>query len=130
VILLSYTTALDAGKAINPCQVEVQTHGGLVQAIGWTLTENLVQRKGRLLSNDLTTYLIPTSVDVPEHIKVILLETADPLGPFGARGIGELPMLTVAPAILAAIRDACGAWLDQVPVLAEDVWRKLRAMKP
>lgn len=130
VTLLSYTSALDAGKAINPCQVEGQTHGGLTQAIGWTLTENLVQREGRLLSNDLTTYLIPTSVDIPKRIKVILLETADPMGPFGARGIGELPMLTVAPAILAAIRDACGAWLDQVPALAEDVWRKLSAMKP
>lgn len=129
VRLESFVSALDAGQAINPDQVEGQTHGSITQAIGWTLSEKLVLEEGRLLTPDLATYLVPTTLDVPPRMQCIIVENPDPHGPFGARGIGELPMLTVAPAILAAIHDATGVWLDRVPALSEDVWRALRAAR-
>lgn len=130
VTVLSFVSALDAGRAINPQQVQGQTRGGITQAMGWTLSEKLQVRDGHLLTRDFSTYLIPTILDMPSDIQCIIVETADPHGPFGARGIGELPMLTVAPAILDAIHDATGIWLDHVPVLAEDIWRAYNRLEP
>jgi CO/xanthine dehydrogenase Mo-binding subunit len=124
--LLSFISALDAGKAVNPQQVEGQAHGGLTQAIGWTLMEKFIQENGRLKTKDFATYLMPTILDGPENMHVILVETPDEHGPYGARGIGELPMLTAAPAILAAVYDAARVWVDRVPARAEDVWEQLR----
>jgi CO/xanthine dehydrogenase Mo-binding subunit len=121
----SIVSALDAGKAINPRQVEGQTYGGIVMALGWTLTEKLVIEQGRLVSNNFATYLMPTLLDTPTEMRCMIVETPDPHGPFGARGIGELPMLTIAPAVLSAIHDATGIWLDHTPVTGEDVWKAL-----
>jgi CO/xanthine dehydrogenase Mo-binding subunit len=125
VRLLSFTSTLDAGKAVNPQQVEGQAHGGLAQAIGWALTEKFVQEDGLVKTPDFTTYLLPTVLDVPQNMRIFLVETPDEHGPFGARGIGELPMLTAAPAILAAIHNATGVWVNHVPARAEDVWQEL-----
>jgi len=125
VKLLSFTSTLDAGKAVNPQQVEGQAHGGLTQAIGWALMEKFVQEDGLVKTPDFTTYLLPTVQDVPQNMRIFLVETPDEHGPFGARGIGELPMLAAAPAILAAIHNATGAWVNHVPARAEDVWQAL-----
>ncbi len=124
--LLSFTSALDAGKAVNPQQVEGQAQGGLTQAIGWTLMEKFIQENGQVKTKDFATYIVPTILDVPKNMKIILVETPDEHGPYGARGIGELPMLTAAPAILSAVHNAVGIWVDHVPARAEDVWGKLR----
>lgn len=121
VQVLSFISALDAGRAINPQQVQGQTFGGIVMALGWTLTERLLIQEGQLLSSDFASYLVPTSLDTPPDLRCIIIETPDPHGPFGARGIGELPMLTVAPAVLSAIRQATGAWLSEIPALGEDI---------
>jgi len=122
----SIVSALDAGKAINPRQVEGQTYGGIVMAIGWTLTEKLVVEQGQLISGDFATYLMPTFLDTPPEMRCIIVETPDPHGPFGARGIGELPMLAIAPAILSAVHAATGVWLDHTPVSGEDIWKALQ----
>lgn len=126
VRVLDIASALDAGKAINPTQVEGQTHGGIIMALGWTLTEKLVVERGILTSNDFSTYLIPTFADRPLRLRCTIVETPDAHGPFGARGIGELPMLTIAPAILSAIHDATGVWINHTPVFSEDIWKALR----
>ncbi|MFM8321428.1 MAG: xanthine dehydrogenase family protein molybdopterin-binding subunit [Chloroflexota bacterium] len=125
ICVRSILSALDAGKAINPVEVEGQTFGGIIMALGWTLTEKLVIDQGRLVSNDFSTYLMPTSVDTPPEMRCIIIETPDPHGPFGARGIGELPMLAIAPAILSAVHDATGVWLNHTPVFGEDFWHTL-----
>jgi CO/xanthine dehydrogenase Mo-binding subunit len=127
--LLHYTSALDAGKAVNPQQVEGQALGGLTQAIGWTLMEKFIQEEGLVKTSEFSTYLIPTTLDMPESMNILVVETPDEHGPFGARGVGELPMLTPAPAILAAVYDAAGVWLDHVPSRAEDVWKEMKREK-
>ena len=78
----------DVGKAINPLQVEGQVHGAIVQAAGYALMENFIQRDGHPLTNNFSTYLIPTVLDIPDVIEPIILEHPDPQGPFGARRDG------------------------------------------
>lgn len=104
--------AHDVGKAVNPTQVEGQIHGGIAQGLGLALMEEYIP--GR--TENLHDYLIPTVGDVPE-IDVIMVEDAEPLGPFGAKGVGEPGLVPTAPAILGAIRHATGVRVTQVPVL-------------
>ena len=111
VKLLHIHAAHDIGRAINPTQVEGQIHGGIAQGIGMALMEEYVN--GR--TDNLHDYLIPTIGDVPP-ITVHLIEDPEPLGPWGAKGVGEPALVATAPAILAAIRHATGAQLDRVPV--------------
>ena len=111
VKLLHIHAAHDVGRAINPTQVEGQIHGGIAQGIGMALMEEYVN--GR--TDNLHDYLIPTIGDVPP-ITVHLIEDPEPLGPWGAKGVGEPALVATAPAILAAIRQATGARLDRVPV--------------
>jgi CO/xanthine dehydrogenase Mo-binding subunit len=111
VKLLHIHAAHDVGRAINPTQVEGQVHGGIAQGIGMALMEEYVN--GR--TDNLHDYLIPTVGDVPP-ITVHLIEDPEPLGPWGAKGVGEPALVATAPAILAAIRHATGARLDRVPV--------------
>ena len=102
--------AHDVGRAINPMLVEGQIHGGIAQGIGMALMEEYVA--GR--TDNLHDYLIPTIGDVPE-IECLLVEDAEPSGPFGAKGVGEPALIPTAPAILGAIRHATGARIDRVP---------------
>jgi CO/xanthine dehydrogenase Mo-binding subunit len=102
--------AHDVGRAINPTLVEGQIQGGIVQGLGMALMEAYVP--GR--TDNLHDYLIPTIGDAPE-IECILIEEAEPAGPFGAKGVGEPALVPTAPAILAAIRHATGARIDSVP---------------
>lgn len=126
VRLLRVVSADDVGQAINPTLVEGQIEGGVVQAQGYALLENFQMRDGAVLTDQMSTYLIPTVLDVPERVQSVILEVPDPRGPWGARGVGELPFLPLAPAILAAIHDATGVWLDEIPVTPERLWRALQ----
>src|SRR6202008_1014039 len=110
------TAAHDVGRAINPTPVEGQIHGAIAQGIGLALMEEYLP--GR--TENLHDYLIPTIGDVPE-IECLLIEDPDPLGPYGAKGIGEPALIPTAPAILNAIYDATGVRLRHVPATPDRV---------
>ena len=113
-------TAVDCGKALHPVMAEGQIEGGCLQAIGWATIEEIKMKDGGYQNDRLATYLIPTALDAP-RIRTILVENPYSRGPFGAKGIGELPMDGPAPAIIAAIHDATGVWLDEIPATPERV---------
>jgi CO/xanthine dehydrogenase Mo-binding subunit len=119
VRVLSVHAAHDVGRAINPTQVEGQIHGGIAQGLGMALMEEY--RSG--LTDNLHDYLIPTAGDVPP-IVVHLIEDPEPLGPYGAKGVGEPALVATAPAILNAIHAATGVRPTQLPVTPD----RLRAM--
>ena len=112
VKVLKIIAAHDVGRSINPQQVVGQIHGGTAQGLGLALLEEYIP--GR--TENLHDYLIPTFGDMPE-MEVILVEDPEPLGPYGAKGVGEPGLIATAPAILGAIRHATGARLTRVPVL-------------
>jgi CO/xanthine dehydrogenase Mo-binding subunit len=120
-----FVSADDVGQAINPALVEGQVEGAVVQAQGYAILEDWKTRDGRVLTDQLSTYLIPTIWDIPEKVETVMVEVPDPNGPWGARGLGELPFLPVAPAIGAAIHDAIGVWVDEFPFTPERVLRAL-----
>ena len=126
VQLIDVVCANDVGKVINPQQLEGQIEGAVIQAQGYALMEYLVSREGKILNPYLSTYLIPTSLDVPPRIKSVVLENPDPIGPWGVRGMAEMPFLPLAPAIAAAIYDATGVWVDSQPFTAQRVVKALR----
>ncbi|HWC73464.1 MAG TPA: xanthine dehydrogenase family protein molybdopterin-binding subunit [Gemmatimonadales bacterium] len=113
-------TAVDCGKALHPILAEGQIEGGCLQAVGWATIEEIKMKDGGYQNDRLATYLIPTALDAP-RIRTILVENPYSRGPFGAKGIGELPMDGPAPAIIAAIHDATGVWLDEIPATPEKV---------
>jgi CO/xanthine dehydrogenase Mo-binding subunit len=123
--ILRVISADDVGQAINPALVQGQIEGAVVQAEGYALTENFITKKGHILTDQLSTYLIPTVLDIPDAVESIILQVAEPNGPFGARGLGELPFLPVAPAIAGALHDATGIWFDDFPLTPERVLRGL-----
>lgn len=125
VRLLNVICADDVGRAVNPQQVQGQIEGAVVQAAGYALMENMLQRHGRLLTDKLSTYLIPTVLDIPERVESLILEYPDPIGPYGARGMGEMPYLPLAAAVTAAVHAATGVWFDQFPLVPERVLRGL-----
>ena len=91
------------------------------------MLEDFILQDGLLRTKSYADYLIPTVYDVPDEVHTLILEVADPQGPYGVRGVGEMPMLVLAPAILDAIHDATGIWFHKLPVKAEDVLLALRA---
>src|SRR4051812_26560629 len=113
-------TAVDCGKALHPVLAEGQIEGGCLQAVGWATIEEIKMKDGGYQNDRLATYLIPTALDAP-RIRTILVENPYSRGPFGAKGIGELPMDGPAPAIIAAIHDATGVWLEEIPATPEKV---------
>jgi CO/xanthine dehydrogenase Mo-binding subunit len=123
--LLRVTAADDVGKAVNPALIEGQIEGAVVQAQGYAVTEDFKTKDGRVLTDQLSTYLLPTILDIPEKVESVILEVPDPNGPWGARGVGELPFLPLAPAIAAAIHDATGVWINEFPFTPERVLRAL-----
>ena len=125
VRVLEVISADDVGKALNPLQVKGQIEGAVTQAVGYTILENFVQKDGYVQTQHLSTYLIPTVLDVPERVQSLILEYPDPLGPFGARGMAEMPFLPIAPAIMAAVHDATGVWFHEFPLTPQRVLRKL-----
>jgi CO/xanthine dehydrogenase Mo-binding subunit len=126
VRVLRVTAADDVGKAINPDLVVGQIEGAVVQAHGYAVTEAYKTNKdGKVISDQLSTYLLPTILDIPERVDAVLVEVPDPNGPWGARGVGELPLLPYAPAVAAAIHDATGVWIHEFPFTPERVLRAL-----
>jgi CO/xanthine dehydrogenase Mo-binding subunit len=98
----------------------------VVQAAGYAILENFVVQDGRVLTPYFSNYLIPTVLDVPEQVRSVILEYAEPNGPWGVRGMAEMPYLPLAPAIAAAIHDATGVWIDEFPYTPDRVLRKLK----
>ncbi len=115
----------DVGKAINPAQLIGQIEGGVVQALGYVLLENFIQENGYIKTDKLSTYLIPTVHDVPAVLEPVVMENPDPNGPQGALGMAEMPFISLAPAITAAVHDATGVWFDDFPLTPERVLRGL-----
>src|SRR5688572_13073503 len=108
----------EVGRVINPVLAAGQIEGGVGQAIGFTLFENVVWERGRMINNQMTNYIIPTAADIPP-IRVYFEENPYAYGPSGAKGIGELPMDGAAPAIVSAIENATGVSFNQVPLMPE-----------
>jgi CO/xanthine dehydrogenase Mo-binding subunit len=125
VRLLDVVSADDVGRALNPVQVQGQIEGAVVQAVGYTILENFVQVEGQVLTQHLSTYLIPTILDIPDRVRSVILEYPDPIGPYGARGMAEMPFMPLAPAIIAALHDATGVWFNEFPLTPERVLRGL-----
>ena len=125
VRLVDVISTNDVGKAINPQMVQGQIEGGVVMAEGYTILENFVQKDGYVQTQYLSTYLIPTILDIPERVQSMILEYPDPIGPWGARGMAEMPFLPMAPAIIAAVHDATGVWFSEFPLTPERVLRGL-----
>jgi CO/xanthine dehydrogenase Mo-binding subunit len=115
----------DVGKAINPQTIEGQIEGGVAQAVGWATCEYFITSEGQVLTPRLSNYLIPTINDVPDQVESVILEVPSPVGPWGARGMGEMPFLPLAPALVAAVHDATGVWIDKLPLTPERVHRAL-----
>ncbi|MCX6054607.1 MAG: molybdopterin-dependent oxidoreductase [Chloroflexi bacterium] len=115
----------DVGRAINPQLVEGQVEGAVVQALGYTILENFIQKDGLVYTNKFSTYLIPTVMDIPEKIDSIILEYPDLVGPWGARGVGEMPFLPFAPALISAVHSATNKWFDEFPLTPECVYKKI-----
>ncbi len=129
VRLLKVICADDVGKAVNPQQVQGQIEGAVVQAAGYAILENFIQKDGYVITKGLSTYLIPTVLDVPDEVQSIILEYPDPIGPFGARGMGEMPFLPLVPAVTAAVHDATGVWFNEFPLTPERVFNGLMGEK-
>lgn len=125
VRVVRFVSADDVGQTINPALVQGQVEGAIVQAQGYAILEDYKTKDGYVLTDQLSTYLIPTIWDIPEKVETVLVEVPDPNGPWGARGVGELPYLPVAPAIAAAIHDAIGVWVDEFPFTPERILRAL-----
>jgi len=125
VHLVDVVSANDVGKAINPQQVKGQIEGAVVQAAGYTVLENFVQKDGYVQTQHLSTYLIPTVLDIPERVQSQILEFSDPRGPWGARGMAEMPFLPLAPAVVTAVHDAIGVWIHEFPLTPERVLHAL-----
>jgi len=129
--VLKVASVFDVGKVINPDIVRGQAIGGMIQGLGTAICEGYIyDEQGRLLNPSFTDNKIPTAKDLPEEIESIAVETPQLDGPYGARGVGEHPMISVAPALGNAILQATGAELLHMPIRFEDVWRALRNKEP
>jgi len=125
VDVVNFVAAHDLGKAINPLLAEGQIEGGVVQGIGWALTEEVKFENGRILNPSFHDYKIFTIEDAPK-ISAILIEPIDPNGPFGAKGIGECAMVPTAPAVVNAIYDAVGVRIKDLPATPEKICKALK----
>jgi CO/xanthine dehydrogenase Mo-binding subunit len=118
--------ATDLGKIINRQLAEGQVEGAIVQAHGYAITEDLQIKDARLTHPRLSAYLIPGIDDIPAQVESILVEHPDPRGPWGARGMAEMPLIPYAPAVVAALHDATGVWFHQLPLTPSRVLAGLR----
>jgi len=126
VRLVRVVSANDVGQSINTDLVEGQIEGGVVQAQGYAIQENFQAREGRVLTDQLSTYLIPSILDIPDRVESVIIEIPDPIGPWGARGLGELPFLPLAAAIANGLHDATGLWFNEIPLTPERVLRRIK----
>jgi CO/xanthine dehydrogenase Mo-binding subunit len=132
VDLASYSVTVDdfvalqeVGKVLHPVLAEGQITGGVAQAIGFALYEKVIWQDGRMVNNQMTNYIMPTSADLPP-IRVFFEQNGNIHGAHGAKGIGELPMDGPAPAIVNAVEDAIGVRFNSIPLLPEDLFEALQ----
>jgi len=126
VTVMRHVTVSDVGKALNPLQVRGQDEGAAVMGLGHTLMEQyLFDEAGRIRNLGAIDYRIPTSMDLPMRMESDVIENADGPGPYGAKGMSEGALLPVAPAVAAAVRDATGAAIRELPLSPERVWKAL-----
>jgi xanthine dehydrogenase molybdenum-binding subunit len=125
VTVLKIAAAHDVGRAINPMAVEGQIEGGVSMGLGYGVSEELVLEKGKMLNPNFADYALPTALDMPP-IDPIIVETIDPEGPFGAKGMAEPANNPTAPAIANAVYDAVGVRIKDLPITAEKVLRALK----
>jgi CO/xanthine dehydrogenase Mo-binding subunit len=123
VRILDVISADDVGKAINPQQIVGQIEGAVVQAAGYAVLEDFSHQDGYVQTQHLSTYLIPTVLDIPDRVHSLILEYPDPRGPWGARGMAEMPFLPLAPAVISAVHQATGVWFNEFPLTPERVLR-------
>jgi CO/xanthine dehydrogenase Mo-binding subunit len=122
-----YVTVSDVGRALNPLQVRGQDEGAAVMGLGHTLMEHYIwDDAGRIRNLGAIDYRIPTSMDLPLEMESDMIENADGPGPYGAKGMSEGALLPVAPVVAAAVADATGAVIRDLPMSPERVWRALR----
>src|SRR5204862_4827204 len=112
---------------IHPVLAAGQIEGGTLQGLGYALLEEVRWKEGRVWNHQLTNYIIPTSMDAPP-IDVEIVEIPYSRGPFGAKGVGELPMDAPAPAVVAAIAQATGVRCDEIPVMPERLRRAMQSL--
>jgi len=112
------TSVVEIGRAIHPVLAEGQVAGGTLQALGWGAMEDVKMEKGRYRNNSVSTYIIPTAVDAPDF-RIEIAEAPSPYGPWGAKGLGELPMDGGAPALAAAVEDALGVFATELPLTSD-----------
>lgn len=123
--VLNYTASHDGGLIVNPRGFEGQIEGGVVQGIGYALLEHLVIEEGRIANPSFLDYHLPTAMDIPE-INIFSIESKSTKGPFGAKGIGEPPIMPPMPAIANAIFDAVGVQVKELPITAERLFFAMR----
>jgi CO/xanthine dehydrogenase Mo-binding subunit len=127
ITILRHVTVSDVGKALNPLQVRMQDEGAAIQGLGHTLMEHYIfDDSGRIRNLGAIDYRIPTSMDLPLEMHSETIENADGPGPYGSKGMSEGALLCVAPAVAAAVRDATGVVIRDLPLTPERVWRALQ----
>ena len=124
VKVVEIATGQDVGKALNPAQVVGQIEGGIAQGLGLALMEELVVDQGVIHNDSLTDYLLPTALDIPP-VRIELIEIPHPEGPFGAKGVGEPPIISSPAAIAAAVRNATEADIRRLPILPEHLLARI-----
>jgi len=117
--------AYDVGKIVNPRLALGQAQGGILQGMSWTVYENLVYKNGIMVNPNFTDYVIATTADKPEY-DIIFVEKPYMQGPYHAKGMGEVPLIGVAPAVANAVKNACGARINSVPLLPEKIWKGMK----
>jgi putative selenate reductase molybdopterin-binding subunit len=126
VTVLKLVMAVDCGTAVNPVTASGQVEGGMIQALGYALTEEIaLDAAGQPVNGRLGPYWIFRADDVPP-MEVFLVQTIEPTGPFGAKAVGEIPIDGVAPSVRNAVADATGVAINSLPLTPERVWRALR----
>jgi CO/xanthine dehydrogenase Mo-binding subunit len=123
--VLKLVASYDVGRAINRLSVEGQLEGGAIYGMGYGLTEEVVIERGEIKTPSFSEYLLPTAMDVPE-VQTIVLESGDGVGPFGAKGVGEPSVNSIAPAIANAVYDAVGVRIRDLPLTPEKVLRAIK----
>jgi CO/xanthine dehydrogenase Mo-binding subunit len=128
VSVIRIVAAHDVGKAIHPQNVEGQIEGACSMGIGYAITEEIPVSKGVMKTSSLAEYLIPTSLDMPDIVPIIV-EDPDPTGPFGAKGAGEPAAIPTAPAVINAIYDAVGVRITDLPATPEKILAGIRSQR-
>ncbi|MFH1755979.1 MAG: molybdopterin cofactor-binding domain-containing protein, partial [Candidatus Latescibacterota bacterium] len=126
--IIKMVAAHDVGKVLNPPALKGQIYGALAQGVGYTLYEEVLSEKGRILNTNFRDYKIPTIAEMNFPIELDLIETNDQFGPFGAKGVAEPGLVPTAPAIANAIYNAIGVRIRDLPITPEKVLAALKML--